>query len=492
VFGSDQPTIVVGEIGRVASDTLLLSIKYKEVYVLVESGDIATAQKAIEANSAYWPSISERRSLATKAFKLAAAQSSATATRIAMEMNVLVVGGGGREHALSWKLAQSSRVGHVFVAPGNGGTAQSEGMSNVALGEKQHDELIAFALANDVGLVVVGPEAPLIDGLADKVTAAGVPCFGPSALAAQLEGSKAFSKNFMAKHGVRTARFQNFTDFAAASQHLKEVDYPVVIKASGIAAGKGVVLPETTVEALQELQEMMVNSRFGDAGNEVVIEERLEGEEVSLLAFVDGESVALMPGAQDHKRAYDGDRGPNTGGMGAYAPAPALTPAIREEARVMVQKIVDAMAAEGMAYRGVLYTGLMLTATGPAVLEFNCRFGDPETQVLMPLLESDLAEVPCPPPPHLHSTPTLHFLLVLHATSPCTPPPTTPSSNHSLLQPLPPPTTPSSNHSFHLTPTTPISRSCSPAVPLPRAVRALALSRIHWSSFKQEVLRRRS
>jgi phosphoribosylamine--glycine ligase len=351
---TDSRTVVVGTFGSDIAHTVLRTsaFKYKEAYVLVDAGDIKAATKALEADNTYWPSVGERRALASKAFELAATHSNATAACISSEMNVLVVGGGGREHALSWKLAQSPRVAHVFVAPGNGGTAQSSSkISNVAIKETQHDELIAFALANDVGLVVVGPEAPLIDGLADKVTAAGVPCFGPSALAAQLEGSKAFSKTFMAKHGVRTARFENFTDFAAASEHLKAVDYPVVIKASGIAAGKGVVLPETAEEAQQELQEMMVHARFGEAGNEVVIEERLEGEEVSLLAFVDGESVALMPGAQDHKRAYDGDRGPNTGGMGAYAPAPALTPAIREEARVMIQKIVDAMSAEGMVYR---------------------------------------------------------------------------------------------------------------------------------------------
>ena len=314
--------------------------------------------------------------------------------------NVLVIGGGGREHALAWKLSQSSRVAHVFVAPGNGGTAQTQGMSNVALSASAVDDIVAFAKKESIAMVMVGPEQPLVDGLVDHLSAAGIPCFGPSAAAARLEASKAFSKEFMKRNGIPTATFGSFTDYDAAKAFLDQAGFPdaqpCVIKASGLAAGKGVLLPETMAEAHEALRQVMQENLFGDAGNEVVIEERLEGDEVSLLAFCDGKggTVVAMPPAQDHKRIFDGDQGPNTGGMGAYAPAPAFTEAMSKFAQESVlQKTIDAMMSEDMPYTGVLYAGLMLTKDGPKVLEYNCRFGDPETQVLMMLLKSDLLDV---------------------------------------------------------------------------------------------------
>ncbi len=317
---------------------------------------------------------------------------------------ILVIGRGGREHALAWKLAQSPRVGRVWVAPGNGGTALAGGkVANVALQENDFDGLIEFARQNRVTLTVVGPEAPLAEGIVDAFAAAGLRCFGPSQAAAQIEASKAFAKDFMARHGIPTARHATFSNFDAALAHLRQVDYPVVLKASGLAAGKGVILPASPAEAEAALRQIMVAREFGAAGNQVVIEERLEGPEASVLAFSDGRTVAVMPAAQDHKRVFDGDQGPNTGGMGAYAPAPLMTPALLDEVRrTVLQPAIEGLAAEGMPYVGVLYAGLMLTAhrspftahRSPfAVLEFNCRFGDPETQVILPLLESDLVEV---------------------------------------------------------------------------------------------------
>ena len=308
-------------------------------------------------------------------------------------LKVLVVGSGGREHAIAHKFASSERVGHVYVAPGNGGTSTDSRMTNVQISAADHDAIIAFVNANNINLVMVGPEQPLVDGLADACSAAGIPCFGPTAAAARLEGSKAFSKDFMQRHSIPTARYATFTDFAQAKAYLEAADHKVVVKASGLAAGKGVVLPQSTEEGVQALQEMMLNSQFGAAGAEVVIEECLEGEEVSVLAFCDGTRSVIMPGAQDHKRVNEGDQGLNTGGMGAYAPAPCLTKALQREAKDLVDRTVQAMAAEGTPYVGVLYMGLMLTASGPMVLEYNCRFGDPETQVLLPLLESDLYDV---------------------------------------------------------------------------------------------------
>lgn len=308
---------------------------------------------------------------------------------------ILIIGRGGREHALAWKLAQSPRVQGVWVAPGNGGTALAGGkVANVDLQEGDFAGLIDFARRSGVTLTVVGPEAPLADGMVDAFQAAGLRCFGPSKAAAQIEASKAFAKDFMARHGIPTARHATFSDFDAALAHLRQIDYPAVLKASGLAAGKGVILPASLDEAEAALRQIMLAREFGAAGDEVVIEERLAGPEASVLAFSDGRTVALMPAAQDHKRVFDGDQGPNTGGMGAYAPAPLMTPTLLDEVRrTVLQPTVDGLAAEGMPYIGVLYAGMMLTADGPRTLEFNCRLGDPETQVILPLLESDLVDV---------------------------------------------------------------------------------------------------
>ncbi len=308
---------------------------------------------------------------------------------------VLIIGRGGREHALAWKLAQSPRAAQVWVAPGNGGTALAGGkIANADLPESDFAALIDFARRNRVSLTVVGPEAPLADGIVDAFQGAGLRCFGPSRAAAQIEASKAFAKDFMARHGIPTARYATFTHFEAALDHLRQLDYPVVLKASGLAAGKGVILPASPDEAEDALRQIMVDREFGAAGDQVVIEERLAGPEASVLAWSDGKTVALMPAAQDHKRVFDGDQGPNTGGMGAYAPAPLMTPALLDEVRrTVLQPAIDGLAAEGMPYIGVLYAGMMLTAHGPKTLEFNCRFGDPETQVILPLLESDPLDV---------------------------------------------------------------------------------------------------
>ena len=308
---------------------------------------------------------------------------------------VLVIGRGGREHALAWKLAQSPRVARVWVAPGNGGTALAGGkVASVDLQEGDFASLIDFARQNGVTLTIVGPEAPLADGIVDAFQAAGLRCFGPSKAAAQIEASKAFAKDFMARHGIPTARHATFTDFDRALDHLRQVDYPVVLKASGLAAGKGVILPASLAEAEAALRQIIVAREFGAAGDIVVIEERLAGPEASVLAWSDGRTVALMPAAQDHKRVFDGDQGPNTGGMGAYAPAPLMTPVLLDEVRrTVLQPAIDGLAAEGMPYVGVLYAGMMITPDGPKTLEFNCRLGDPETQVILPLLASDVVDV---------------------------------------------------------------------------------------------------
>ncbi|CAM9607186.1 unnamed protein product [Ectocarpus fasciculatus] len=316
---------------------------------------------------------------------------------------VLVIGSGGREHAIALKLADSPRVSHVYVSPGNGGTAGSgrhAGVSNADIPSSAksgdggpHAAVVEFVKSKGVSLVAVGPEVPLVDGVADALEAAGVPCFGPSAAAARLEASKAYSKDFMARNDLRTARYACFTDFEAARSHVMEAGYRVVVKASGLAAGKGVLMPETKEEAVAALEVVMVKKEFGESGAEVVVEEFLEGEEVSILAICDGKTAVCMPGAQDHKRALDGDGGLNTGGMGAYAPAPCLTPRLARECAEICQSTVTAMAAEGSPFVGVLFAGFMLTKDGPVVLEFNVRMGDPETQVLLPLMESDLYEV---------------------------------------------------------------------------------------------------
>ena len=308
-------------------------------------------------------------------------------------MNIFLVGSGGREHALAWKLAQSQCVNRVFVAPGNGGTAALPNCSNVALSADDLPGLRRFARENAIDLTVVGPEAPLVAGIVDQFAAEGLPVFGPNKAAAQLEGSKAFSKQFMSRHAIPTGWARLFTDFEAAADFAHGLDALPVLKASGLAAGKGVLLPQSPDEAVAQLRAIMVERRFGAAGATVLVEERLHGPELSVLAFCDGEQLRLMPAAQDHKRLLDGDRGPNTGGMGAFAPSPLATPALLEEVeRTILRPTLAAMAAEGAAYQGILYAGLMLTAAGPMVLEFNCRFGDPEAQVILPLLDSDLAE----------------------------------------------------------------------------------------------------
>ncbi len=309
-------------------------------------------------------------------------------------MKILLLGSGGREHALAWKLTQSPRLTELVVAPGNPGTASLPRTRNVPIAADDAVQVMNLAREAGTELVIIGPEAPLAAGLANYLRHAGLKVFGPNRNAAEIETSKAFAKAFMARHNLPTARYAAFTDFHAAIGHLLTVGYPVVVKASGLAAGKGVVVPTCADEAEAAVRDMLLNRAFGAAGDEVIIEERLEGEEVSLLAFTDGVTVRAMPPAQDHKRVGEGDTGPNTGGMGAYAPAPVCPPALAEElTRTILQPAVDGLRAEGRPFVGVLYAGLMLTATGPKLLEFNCRFGDPETQALLPLLDTDLVEV---------------------------------------------------------------------------------------------------
>ena len=310
-------------------------------------------------------------------------------------MKVMVIGSGGREHALAWKAAQSPKVDTVYVAPGNAGTAREPKLENVALGVTDIDGLLAFARDNSVDLTIVGPEAPLVIGLVDAFQAAGLRCFGPSKGAAQLEGSKAFTKDFLARHDIPTAAYQNFTEVEPALAYLREQGAPIVVKADGLAAGKGVIVAMTLDEAEAAVRDMLAGNAFGEAGHRVVIEEFLEGEEASFIVMVDGEHVLPMATSQDHKRVGEGDTGPNTGGMGAYSPAPVVTPEVH--ARVMreiIEPTVRGMAAEGNRYTGFLYAGLMITAEGaPKVIEYNVRFGDPETQPIMMRLNSDLVEL---------------------------------------------------------------------------------------------------
>ncbi|MEW5772938.1 MAG: phosphoribosylamine--glycine ligase [Thermodesulfobacteriota bacterium] len=307
-------------------------------------------------------------------------------------MKVLIVGSGGREHTLAWKLRQSPLVSELFIAPGNGGTA-AEGV-NVAIRDDDVPALVAFAKENSIGLVVAGPEAPLVLGLTDAMSAAGIPCFGPDGFAANLEGSKSFAKTVMAEAGVPTAAFQVFTDFAAAKAHVESRPLPMVLKADGLAAGKGVVVAKTRQEALEALDEMMVRKVFGPAGDKVVVEDALVGEEASFLAFCDGTAAVCMPSSQDHKPIGEGDTGPNTGGMGAYSPAPVLPASDWEKtADLCIRPILRRMAELGHPFKGVLYAGLMYTASGPMVLEYNVRFGDPECQPLLSRLDSDLAAI---------------------------------------------------------------------------------------------------
>ncbi|ABN74260.1 phosphoribosylamine--glycine ligase [Actinobacillus pleuropneumoniae] len=310
-------------------------------------------------------------------------------------MNVLIIGNGGREHALAWKVRQSPLVKKVFVAPGNAGTALEEDIKNVAIAATDVPALVAFAKENQIGLTIVGPEAPLVIGVVDAFRANGLKIFGPTQAAAQLEGSKAFTKDFLARHQIPTAEYQNFTEIEPALAYLKQKGAPIVIKADGLAAGKGVIVAMTLEEAEEAVKDMLSGNAFGEAGSRVVIEEFLDGEEASFIVMVDGKNVEPMATSQDHKRVGEGDQGLNTGGMGAYSPAPVVTPEIHN--RVMQEVIyptVKGMAAEGNPYTGFLYAGLMIMPNGqPKVIEFNCRFGDPETQPIMMRLESDLVQL---------------------------------------------------------------------------------------------------
>ena len=310
-------------------------------------------------------------------------------------MKVLIIGNGGREHALAWKTAESTEVEIVYVAPGNAGSALENKVENVDIGVTDIDKLVAFAQEKAIDLTIVGPEAPLVIGVVDAFEKAGLAIFGPTAAAAQLEGSKAFTKDFLARHNIPTAFYGNFTEIAPAVAYIKEHGAPIVVKADGLAAGKGVILAQTEEEAIAAVEDMLQGNAFGDAGHRVVIEEFLFGEEASFICMVDGESVLPMATSQDHKARDNGDKGPNTGGMGAYSPAPVVTPEIHD--RIMNEVImptVKGMNAEGNRYRGFLYAGVMVAADGtPKVLEYNCRFGDPETQPIMMRLRSDLAKM---------------------------------------------------------------------------------------------------
>ncbi len=309
-------------------------------------------------------------------------------------MRILLIGGGGREHALAWKLAQSDKVEKIFAAPGNPGIAMLKKCSCIDLKLDDLEKVADYAEEESIDLTVVGPEATLVAGIADVFKRRGLPVFGPSKAAAQLEGSKAFSKELMAKYNIPTAFFKICEDMETAKAYVKEKGAPIVVKADGLAAGKGVVVAMTEEEALEAIEEMMGDHKFGNAGARVVLEEYMEGEEASLLAFTDGKTVVPMLAAQDHKRIFDNDQGPNTGGMGTYAPAPVMTDILRLKATERILKpVVAAMAKEGTPYQGCLYAGLMIKDDVIKVVEFNCRFGDPETQVVLPLLESDLAEI---------------------------------------------------------------------------------------------------
>jgi phosphoribosylamine--glycine ligase len=310
-------------------------------------------------------------------------------------MNILIIGSGGREHALAWKCAQSPRVDEVLVAPGNAGTAREDKVRNVDVSADDIDALAALARAEKVALTIVGPEAPLVAGVVDHFNELNLPCFGPTAAAAQLEGSKAFTKDFLARHDIPTAAYQNFTDLEPALAYIREQGAPIVIKADGLAAGKGVIVAMTLEEAEAAATDMLAGGSFGEAGARIVVEEFLDGEEASFIVITDGETVLSMATSQDHKARDEGDVGPNTGGMGAYSPAPVVTPEI--EARIMQEVIrptLQGMKADGNPYLGFLYAGLMIMEDGtPKVIEFNCRMGDPETQPIMARLKSDLVDI---------------------------------------------------------------------------------------------------
>lgn len=310
-------------------------------------------------------------------------------------MKVLIIGNGGREHALAWKAKHSPLVTQVFVAPGNAGTQLEPGIENVAIQATDIEGLLAFAKANQIGLTIVGPEAPLVKGVVDAFRAADQTIFGPTAAAAQLEGSKAFTKDFLARHAIPTADYQNFTEVEPALAYLREKGAPIVIKADGLAAGKGVIVAMTLDEAEAAVRDMLSGNAFGDAGARVVIEEFLDGEEASFIVMVDGEHVLPMATSQDHKRAFDGDTGPNTGGMGAYSPAPVVTPQVHAKVmREIILPTVRGMEADGIPFTGFLYAGLMIGKDGSVkTLEFNCRMGDPETQPIMMRLKSDFLKL---------------------------------------------------------------------------------------------------
>ncbi|WP_341217395.1 phosphoribosylamine--glycine ligase [Neptunomonas phycophila] len=310
-------------------------------------------------------------------------------------MKILIIGSGGREHALAWSAAKDERVTDIFVAPGNAGTANEPKMSNVNIGVQDIPALVTFAKNNHIALTIVGPEAPLVDGVVDAFRAADLAIFGPTADAAQLEGSKAFTKDFLERQKIPTGDYKNFTEVEPAIAYVREKGAPIVVKADGLAAGKGVIVAMTLQEAEDAIKDMLADNAFGDAGSRVVIEEFLDGEEASFIVMVDGDNVLPMATSQDHKRVGNGDTGPNTGGMGAYSPAPVVTPEIHD--RIMSEVImptVKGMKAEGNEYTGFLYAGLMIMADGtPKVIEYNCRFGDPETQPIMLRLQSSIVEL---------------------------------------------------------------------------------------------------
>lgn len=310
-------------------------------------------------------------------------------------MKVLIIGSGGREHALAWRVAQSPQVEAVYVAPGNAGTELEEGIANIPVGSEDIEGLLSFASQNQVELTIVGPEAPLVAGVVDRFTAAGLPCFGPTAAAAQLEGSKAFAKDFMARHNIPTAAYGNFTDIDEAIAFIDQHGAPIVVKADGLAAGKGVIIAQTTKEAESAVRDMLAGNAFGEAGHRVVVEEFLTGEEASFIVMADGEHILPLATSQDHKARDEGDLGPNTGGMGAYSPAPVVDDDMHNKImETVIRPTVRGMAEQGMPFTGFLYAGVMIGPDGESkVLEFNVRFGDPETQPIMMRLQSDLPDL---------------------------------------------------------------------------------------------------
>lgn len=310
-------------------------------------------------------------------------------------MNVLIIGSGGREHALAWKCAQSPKVTEVLVAPGNAGSARENKVRNVTVSSDDIDGLLALAQRENIGLTIVGPEAPLVAGIVDRFNALGLPCFGPTAAAAQLEGSKAFTKDFLARHNIPTAAYGNFSELQPALDYIREQGAPIVIKADGLAAGKGVIVAMSLEEAEQAATDMLAGGSFGAAGARIVVEEYLDGEEASFIVITDGESILPLATSQDHKARDEGDIGPNTGGMGAYSPAPVVSKEIeRKIMDLVIRPTLAGMKADGHSYLGFLYAGLMIMADGmPKVIEFNCRMGDPETQPILMRLESDLVEI---------------------------------------------------------------------------------------------------